>query len=543
MDIKTGDWIKVPKGTHLMMDYTKGNYGEGKEPTSRDVVVQVSHVKALDSYYLRTLLSREDFQAYQDECAKWPNPNTHGGAAGQYTDETRTRDQAGLNAAREAALAKIPGQPKSIVCWSNDKKGVLDIEAEKVEAPAPKKKAEVKVNKRQQMVPKSKWALTQDLAITFTISNPEVRKQHDAWVAANPRPLDTGGTMDEDMAWREIAIANRQGLEVQLGKTVEAVVRRCKSGELFTVAGKFQTYNPYDILDNTAGAIAYIQFDGDAKPVHARYKQLEPIIEADSIPTVDVYVLRKIDTGMFYKPASYDAVATEEARDAKRKAEGLAATEYVRVDYVYTEPYTDAFMKAKHFDGLGRAKTQILMMSGYYNDLPGADEALPDWAGGYGFDPNDGWELVHFDKLARKEVGIVEDFLDWYKRSWELRKLTVKYGSSVRTCYKELEKKNLLGTQKGMLVFTVTDPTKLDNVGYYGDSTAVSADDDAAINQAIAAAGFKKGTFKKAKDAKSVAVSFANKGAALLFKLGYTGNLKSVVIDLEDMTEVVEANA
>jgi len=180
------------------------------------------------------------------------------------------------------------------------------------------------------------------------------------------------------------------------------------------------------------------------------------------------------------------------------------------------------------------------MMSGYYNNLPGADEALPEWGGFVTMGREDiaNFELVEFNKLDRQEVGSVADFQDWYNRSWELRELTVKYGSSVRTVYKALEKANLLDSQKGMIVFTVTDEDVLDGVGYYGERTALTAEDTKEIDSVTSSMA--KGTFKKAIDHKSMAVSFANKGSAMMFKLSYSGKLKVTVLDLEEMQEVVD---
>jgi hypothetical protein len=190
---------------------------------------------------------------------------------------------------------------------------------------------------------------------------------------------------------------------------------------------------------------------------------------------------------------------------------------------------------------LGRAKTSILTMTGYYKDLPGADESLPEWGGGgKTFNMTSDWELVKFDKLGRKEIGPVADFHEWFATSWRLRALTVQFGSSVRTAYKALEKANLLDTQKGMIVFTETDEDKLDNAGVYGDKSAISKEEQELINQAIESTKMKKGTYKKATDIKSVAVSFPTKGAAMMFKLAYNGKLKSHVLDLETLTEAVD---
>ena len=539
MTIEAGDWIKVPKGTHLMKDYTKGNYGEGKAPTSRDVIVQVSAVTDISDYYLRSLLSLQDFSDYQAELRKFPHPNTYGGRDGQFTDETRERDRAGQATALAVALTKIPGGATKMVHWSNDKKAALDIAVEKVEAPAPRKKAEPKINKRQQMVNKSRWKFTETRDILGIIENPTF------WPAihtvnADPkmkRPDWDHNDRDASQKAHTAYEAKRQAAIDALcpeGQYIEAVIYQAKQDEVFEVDGKFFT----SYSGNNGALFSAKLADGTKKTFP--YKSVEPYIEAESIPTVDVYVLRNKATGEFYKSSEYNEEATEAAQE-EAKAKGAKLYGIWHECAVYDPVTVETFMKAKHFDGLGRAKTQILMMTGYYDGLPGADESLPEWAGGSGFKMStDEWELVHFDKLARKEVGIVEDFAEWYKRSWELRELTVKFGSSVRTAYKALEKANLLDTQKGMVVFTETDEDKLDNAGYYGDKTAISDEEKALIDAAIASTKMKKGTFKKAVDIKSVAVSFPNKGAAMMFKLAYNGKLKTTILDLETLKEAVD---
>ena len=121
-----------------------------------------------------------------------------------------------------------------------------------------------------------------------------------------------------------------------------------------------------------------------------------------------------------------------------------------------------------------------------------------------------------------------------------MRELTVKYGSSVRAVYKALEKANLLDTQKGIAVFTCVDEEKLDQVGYWGDRTALTDQDKAEIDAAISSIGANKKTYKKAIDSKSAAVSFATKSAAMMFKLSYQGSLKISIIDFEEMKETID---
>lgn len=519
-DIKKGDWIKVPKGSHLMRDYGKGHYGEGEKPTSRDVTVQVSEVVKLDIYYAREHGDPELFKAYDKVRFGNPYANTYGR---DITEEMREQARANIEAAADAALASIPGQPKNLICWSNGNKAVMDTVPELVPAPPPKKKAVVKVNKRQMMVPGSRWKVTEDVTIRYQHANPVVIQGEADWEAANPRPGYNHGTMDDDMAWRDRLFAERQRLRDLHGEFVMQDHLFFKAGDILKVDGKFlSSWNP-----GTSYFTPYISnvvpmiLEGKLKTARGvEYKQIEPFIEAEEIPTVKAFVLRYKPTGLFYKANDW-----ERDKWVDKSVNG--------------QQMVDTFMKGKKWDNLGKAKTSILMMTGYYDGLPGADEALPDWSGGGStFDMTDDWELVEFDKLARKEVGVVSEFQEWFKRSWELRALTVKYGSAVRTVYKALEKSGKLDDQKGMVVFTVTDEDALDQVGYWDKKTALTDEDKAEIE--LATASMKKGSFKKAIDHKSMAVSFTNKSSALMFKLSYAGKLKLTVLDLEEMKEAVD---
>lgn len=530
--IKVGDWIKVPAGTVLVYDRSKCRFFESK--TSRDVTVQVTAVKPMSEFELTRLLENDSFaktlaKNWIKELTDYP---TH--IYGQeYTEEVRAANeirQKEINDRYFKIFEQRLGYPPLLVEWSNGAKQATVGDVKKADAPAERKKAEPKINKRQQMVNKSRWKFTQDHDLVFELDNPAYKNAVNAFHQKN-QPLspwiNINGVAHHignfDAATQQRYKAAEAAYEAahktfydsikNLPKYQKVVVRKIKAGDVFTVDGKFLSYNPYGFTLPEVGAVARVIFEGDSNHTYLPYTQVSDIIEAEEIPTVNVYVLRQKSTGLFYKGSSY--------RNG------------------WKPEWVDGFMKAKHFDGMGRAKTQILLATGYYNGLPGSDESLPEWAGGPGsLEITDDMELVHFDKLARKEVGIVEDFHAWFKRSWELRALTVKYGSSVRTVYKELEKKDLLDSQKVLLVFTASDEAVEDMD--YDDRTALTDEDKKHLEDAIESAGLKKGTFKKAIDYKSMAISFADKRTAMLFKLSYNGQLKSTILDLDEMKEVVE---
>ena len=530
-DIKKGDWIRVPKGTVLAIDYGAGySYKHEETTTSRDVVVQVSDVD-LHGYWWQKLTDEQHKQQRNDDYG-WSSNGPR----------TPSKTHAEWVAQAEANV----GHTLQVVKWSNGKKGVYAHLAEKVEAPAPRKKPEPKVNKRQQMVIGSRWKVIQDVTIQYKHGNPLVIQGEADWEKTNPRPQNINNvqmvngvavfrplTHEEAKAerkadddWRNAVFAERKRLIKAHGEHIIRDHLVLKAGDIVKVDGKFlSSWTPGQHFSTpwVSNVVPMVVEGRDDKQYGVEYQQIADFIEAEEIPTVKAFVLRYKPTGMYFKANDWEGEA--------RNKTGVDGQQMV-----------DTFMKGKKWDNIGKAKTSILMATGYYQGLPGADEALPDWTGGSyhgaSMEINDDWELVEFDKLGRKEVRVVDEFQAWFKRSWELRELTMRYGSAVRTVYKALEKANKLDEQKGMVVFTVTDQEALDTVGYWDRKTALTEEDKEEID--LATVSMKKGTFKKAIDHKSMAVSFANKGAALMFKLSYTGKLKVTVIDLEEMKEAVD---
>jgi hypothetical protein len=559
---RKGLYMKVPKGTPLISRW----YGTSKETTSKEVIVEISDVALPSAEDMLTQQEKDERQrrigALQEEFEtlrkslshKVHYPATTHSRGGQtWTQQAYDRweilpekekefekawkaDNKAQHAIHDeyTKLGESRYTPDDVlVGWSKNNKWAQARHLEIAEKPEARKK-QPKVNLRQQMVDKSRWKFTQDVDIYYGAPNGAYHAHIDKWDKANPRPDHNHCDNNAHQNWYTAREAMRKNAQETLGEYTPKLYRSIKAGEIFTVRGKFNTYfNPNGWHGQRYGNVAEVQFDGEDKLVGLEYSMIKDFIEAESIPTVDVWCLRHKPTGRFYLAPDYSKGNYRWKNHYEEDA-----NEDNGVDH---QEMVDTFMKGKKWDNLGKAKTSILMMTGYYDGLPGADESLPEWGGGgKTFHMTEDWELVKFDKLARQEIGPVEDFHDWFKRSWELRELTVKYGSSVRTAYKALEKANLLDSQKGMVVFTETDEEKLDNVGYHGDTTAISKEEQALIDAAIKSTQMKKGTYKKATDFRSVAVTFPNKGAAMMFKLAYNGKLKTTILDLETLKEAVD---
>lgn len=584
-----GLYIKVPKGTPLISRWGHDTKGE---TTSRAVVVEISdtalpnadtmlteaekdarrnrlqalaediHQKREDifidvHYPARTVANRFGHTAsYPAYTRPEPDP-ARKDEWNQLWEENRLAEIAVHDEYKALGESRI--QPHDVmVGWSKDTRWTLARNVTLAEKPEVRK-AQPKVNIRQQMVDKSRWKFTQDVDIYYGEANPAYHQHTKAWDKANPRPdrqhrhVGSNATPAQYAAyqaqenafaalwkqWNQDRSDMVEAAQKSIGEYRPVLYRSIKAGEIFTVDGKFSSYfHPHGLYGQKYGNTAIVVFDGETGTVGLEYSMIKDFIEAESIPVVKAYVLRHRESGRYYL-TSYPDEAKSEANRQAIIATGVQVKKYERVT-LYSPELADTFMKGKKWDNLGKAKTSILMMTGYYEGLPGADEALPEWHGGGASmtrEELEEFDLVEFNKLDRSEVGVVADFKTWFKRAWELRELTVRYGSSVRTTYKALEKANLLDSQKGMIVFTVMDEAKLDNVGYWGDKTALTDEDKKEIE--LATASMTKGTFKKAVDHKSMAVSFPNKGAAMMFKLSYNGSLKISVLDLEEMKEAV----
>lgn len=505
-DIKKGDWVKIPKGTVLCgTSYDYRGQPTPPKVTQRDAVAQVKDVDS-HNWWTREL-SGVERHAYD---------RAHYGHFDRYhtTPGKMARDEPFKDIVRK----KLGITDLATVSWGGDYKQAFAEFVTKVDAPVKSTKP-TKINKKQQMVPGSKWKVTKDADLAIDIPNPAVESAMAAWDRAHkptwPNTYTPGGRAAYDAHFKA-RDAERDRLNATLGEFSSRPIRSLKAGEVFEVMSKWSTYCPYNYSVRGESWVD-VQFDGTTTPLAIPYKSVEPVIDVESIPTVDVFVIRQKSTGLFYK--AYDWGAYHENGDHKVE-------------------YADSFMKAKQYDGLSRAKASVLELSGYYAGLPGS-ENLPEWMGhGKVVTFTDDFEFVKFDKLGRKEVETI-DLWSWFQRAWELRKLTVVFGSSVRTVYNDLDKRGELEDQKGLLVFKAPDDQEQDwRTG--NDKSVFTPEQQKSVDDLVSALNLKRGSFRKAQDFRSFSMSFKDKGAAMIAKLTYGGNLKMHVLDLETLKEVAE---
>lgn len=535
---KVGDYIDIPKGLTLHRRYYHGK----PDVTKRASTAQIKYI-TLDKDW-RDYLDPADRRTYDDaqvafSVSRRDRDHTFRDANGRIPDENRDawykamddhREEQSAFEAEYQVKAYANLQPQDyIVRWgSNNQARATEVKAAS-KIPGPKKQA--KLSLRQQMIKGTKWKVLQDIIIMSRLRNPEIDRLLDIYKQANPEPAQylpaqivyqgvRQNVHQNNPAWSTWCTAfNNEQKRVHnlVDYYIDDPYLEIKAGTVFEVTDKGMTswYRSYN-HETFSHVVPVRKVGGNGKVHYIPTDQIKDKIEMEGpMPTVPVFVLRHKPSAKYFKGTSYGG--------------GRG---------VYKVDYSDTPMSGKTFTDVGKAKSSILSMTGYYDGLPGS-ENLPEWMGGpKTMEFNEDYELVEFDKLTRAEQGIT-DLMPWFTRTWQLRELTMQFGSSVRKVYNELEKKDLLDTQKGMIVFTVTDEEKLDNVGHYGDRTALTDEDKEEIDKALATSNLKKGTFRRATDHCSCAISFPNKGAAMLFKLGYSGNLKVSVLDLENLKEAV----
>lgn len=420
-----------------------------------------------------------------------------------------------------SGIGPIPGGDQRYVEWSGMKKtliGYVTAAEEPAKAKAPKK--ERAITKQQQMVKGSVWRLTQDVAFTYNETDGRWMRAHqDFHIAKRRSAAGVNGTL-QDLE----AALKAKGISEYL---VHPYVKLAAGTEI-TVTAKLNRGHFAPGISNPNASVMML-YDGtcvpceaNGKPLLLPYSQLEPFVEAVNIPTTFQYVLRDRTTGLMMEtsPSLY-----------YRNEAGAYLTAVTDAEKV---KFTDRFMKAKRFDDMSRLKQSILGWSGYYVNMPGAEDR-PEWAGDRKeMDLPESWEAVKFDKLAKQEVEAV-GIQEWYKRTWSLRELTVRFGSPVRKLFNDIEKRGELDKYQGMVVLRA----KVDENWRVSYEDELSPEDIAAFEEIATSMGLAKGQFRRAKDAHSIAMAVATANDALFAKLAYSGDTPIAALDMQQMREVV----
>lgn len=148
----------------------------------------------------------------------------------------------------------------------------------------------------------------------------------------------------------------------------------------------------------------------------------------------------------------YDTATKEFYRDYVNTTERDADN-----NWIFKAVFTTAFTQAKKMKTMGTAKTGLLGMAGYFEDIP--DSSDVDWSHSASrklFDIPSTWVLREYDKISKALIA-EHDLQTYLKQAWKLRDLTVNYGSAVRNFYKSLEKSGKLDAYQAVLIFKKPD--------------------------------------------------------------------------------------
>lgn len=195
--------------------------------------------------------------------------------------------------------------------------------------------------------------------------------------------------------------------------------------------------------------------------------------------------------------------------------------------------WKDTIRGARKFKRIADVRSFAINGSGYYDNLRGAVN-LPEWVGGgKAFDVKDSWVIVEYDLNTNKETRRIE-LIDTFKRTWAMREITQKYGSSVRTIYSELEKKGKLGDWKYIVSFS--HPPHVTKWATYVDE--LSGKEISEIEDMLSVVD--KSLFSKAKTDDGYAIAVKDAPEITLLQLSYAGNLQFAIIDIETLDVTVK---
>lgn len=287
------------------------------------------------------------------------------------------------------------------------------------------------------------------------------------------------------------------------------------AGTEFTVSGKFQKSGPGFVSGNWVPIIV----SGSKTQILVEFKELnkepEQVGEAEIVP---MFAIWDKDKKQYYAGA-------DGAKYDYSSGRGYELRELAGVNY------SDKLTKAKKFKRLADVRVHALIQSGYYDDLPDSYGSVPEWMiCGKQIDIPDSWEIVKLDKLTKKEVERIE-LVDTFKRSWKLRGLTVKYSSSVRKVYSDLEKKDKLDEWSAIMMFK-----KPQRNNYWTDELSDEQIED--INKLLGR--WDSSDVKIQKNQTGFAVAIKDAMTATMIRLAYTGDLECAIIDFTTMEEVLK---
>lgn len=284
-----------------------------------------------------------------------------------------------------------------------------------------------------------------------------------------------------------------------------------KAGEQFIVTDKTTTYPPHWNYDNK-GVYVPIKLEGRGEGSFLLADLKEHIEIKEAVEQL-IFVFYSPSLGYIVKVPwhSYGDGAEKEIKEAE-KTGGIL--------------YTDKLSKAMKKKRLQDTKMFLLNHSGYYDGIDTSDVYYVFEPGGVKVDYPDDLEIHTIDKATKtvKDTYLAADYL---KEAFRLRPLTLKYGSPIRSVFKDMEEKKL--DFKTLLMFQDPNP---DIYSAEPSKLITSLKDD------LKSMKLDRKAYIMKSDYRTVAIGFADRGQALMFKLRQVGGLQSKMVDAETLDEV-----
>jgi len=336
---------------------------------------------------------------------------------------------------------------------------------------------------RQQMAKGSKWKVTKD----FSAENHLAAKY----------------------VWRDLPNGPPYREHVQTVKKMTDF----KAGETINILDKSSTYHPVDY--SHGGVYIPLEIEGRGKGIFT-LKDLQGNVELEEAVEQLIYVFHSPSLGYIVKIpySSWDDKSKEEIKQADKTGGVL-----------YSDKLTKAMKKKRSQD----TKLFLLSHSGYYDGIDTSDIYYVFEPGGKTVEFPDDLEVQTIDKATKvvKETFKAKDYLD---NAFRLRPLTLKYGSSIRSVFKDMEEKGKDFTT--LLMFQDT------NRDLYSDETSEKIKEfkDFFKSQKVT-----KSDYIMKSDYRTVAFAFKNRSQAMMIKLQCSIDLDSKLVDAETLADVKAA--
>lgn len=301
-----------------------------------------------------------------------------------------------------------------------------------------------------------------------------------------------------------------------------------KAGEILTVTGKTTNYPP-SFHSEVKGIFVPMEVEGRKGQGSFLLSEIQPHLELELAIEQEIFVFHSASLGYIssipWQYEHYQSLAEwqktgEDHIPEECKVEHLESLKTGGI--LFTDKLTKAMKKKRSQD----TKQFLLSHSGYYDDIDTDHIYYVFEPGGKKVDFPDDLEIQTLDK-ATKTVKETFKASEYLKGAFRLRPLTIKYGSSIRAVFKEMEEKGK--DFATLLMFQDTD----EDITTYDKSKPLEE-----LKKDFKDQKFDKSTYIMKSDFRTVSFAFKNRNDALMFKLAYTGTLESRLVDSQTLDDV-----